>query len=297
MGEPRSPAERPPWSYSHGLSSVPQQARRPIQAGLADSLRPAAVPMSDYEPPTIAANQVRLVGKGGTAETSWEVFQAVLHRMFIGQSNQHTDTTIQCTRRRTANPMSKLSGARAQDAPPRSEGGSVGVGRSAPVEGYGKRPYKNTVCKNGFRWLKYGQKLLTNSKLHREYFRCADSSCPAKKHVEVEPATGRLVSERSTAHNHGAVDLNHSAPPSKCTKRSANSRSIVSGNSSKLSNDRILPSDAATVVSQLSEYIASEISSQQQKLLQSQNGAAAEDHLQEANHTEQLVTQDAVKAQ
>ena len=61
MGEPRSPAERPPWSYSHGLSSVPQQARRPIQAGLADSLRPAAVPMSDYEPPTIAANQVRLV--------------------------------------------------------------------------------------------------------------------------------------------------------------------------------------------------------------------------------------------
>ena len=66
--------------------------------------------------------------------------------------------------------------------------------------------------------------------------------------------------------------------------------------------------DAATVVSQLSEYIASEISSQQQKLLQSvnpvkknkrslshtcwvqQNGAAAEDHLQEANHTEQLVT-------
>ena len=64
MGEPTSPTERRTWSYSHGLSSVPQQARRPIQptqAGLPDNMRPAAVPISGYEPPTIASNQVRLV--------------------------------------------------------------------------------------------------------------------------------------------------------------------------------------------------------------------------------------------
>eukprot|EP00656_Telonema_subtile_P001150 TRINITY_DN1053_c0_g1_i1.p2 TRINITY_DN1053_c0_g1~~TRINITY_DN1053_c0_g1_i1.p2 ORF type:complete len:125 (-),score=6.27 TRINITY_DN1053_c0_g1_i1:172-546(-) len=66
-----------------------------------------------------------------------------------------------------------------------------------------KRAYKATVNSDGYRWLKYGQKFLTNSQLYREYFRCAEHGCSAKKHVEVEPSTGKVVSSSSTVHNHG----------------------------------------------------------------------------------------------
>eukprot|EP00658_Telonema_sp_P-2_P032148 TRINITY_DN23881_c0_g1_i1.p1 TRINITY_DN23881_c0_g1~~TRINITY_DN23881_c0_g1_i1.p1 ORF type:complete len:270 (-),score=38.28 TRINITY_DN23881_c0_g1_i1:292-1101(-) len=62
---------------------------------------------------------------------------------------------------------------------------------------------KTCVNQDGYRWLKYGQKFLTNSQLYREYFKCAEASCTAKKHVEVEPVTGKVVSSTTTDHNHG----------------------------------------------------------------------------------------------
>merc|ERR1711935_18986 len=58
---------------------------------------------------------------------------------------------------------------------------------------------------DGYRWRKYGQKLLVGSQMYREYLRCTHPGCPAKKHVEVVPGTGAVKRLSSTEHNHPAV--------------------------------------------------------------------------------------------
>lgn len=60
---------------------------------------------------------------------------------------------------------------------------------------------------DGYKWRKYGQKLLAGSRLYREYLRCTYAGCPAKKHVEICPTTGEVLahSSNSTQHNHAPV--------------------------------------------------------------------------------------------
>merc|ERR1712196_178955 len=58
---------------------------------------------------------------------------------------------------------------------------------------------------DGYKWRKYGQKLLTLSRLHREYLRCTHPGCPARKRVEVVPETREVVLTTSSEHNHPPV--------------------------------------------------------------------------------------------
>lgn len=102
--------------------------------------------------------------------------------------------TLQLTLHRTFTPGPTLTGAPA----PLSSEGVVPRGPNFVRK-------TGTCQSDGYKWRKYGQKLLTGSKLYREYLRCTYPNCPAKKHVEISPSTGQVKTWSSTKHNHGPV--------------------------------------------------------------------------------------------
>lgn len=128
--------------------------------------------------------RVRLLSEtAGSIECDWEQLQRALLVMYGTPTN----------------------GKNVRSASSGQKRASTGSGDN--VKSCGKQQTSKSHPSDGYRWLKYGQKLLTNSQLYREYFRCAEPDCTAKKHVEVEPRTGRIVSSSSTAHNHPANTL------------------------------------------------------------------------------------------
>merc|ERR1711865_169765 len=70
---------------------------------------------------------------------------------------------------------------------------------------------------DGYRWRKYGEKVLANQNRHRVYYRCTHHNCPAKKRREVDPATGNCDRVVTTQHNHEPppkkIGLQTAAPP------------------------------------------------------------------------------------
>jgi len=146
--------------------------------------------------PSLPSNCVRLIsGKCGTLDAEWEDLQCILIRLY---------------RPRPMMPALPVE---------RKQLHSDGVSNIC------RRSYRCTQNSDGYRWLKYGQKLLTNSQLYREYFRCAHPHCPAKKHVEVEPSTGKIISASSTPHNHTAPVLDSPPPVKKSRKSVSQNRS------------------------------------------------------------------------
>jgi len=116
----------------------------------------------------IACNSVRLTSeRGGSIMVDWVTFHTVVVNMF-------TPTVVSATVTRDQR----------------------GVARQ-----WTGRP-KSQSTNDGYKWRKYGQKLLTASKLHREYLRCTHPGCPARKHIEVVPATREVVATSSSEHNH-----------------------------------------------------------------------------------------------
>ncbi|KAJ6697734.1 WRKY TRANSCRIPTION FACTOR PROTEIN 1-RELATED [Salix purpurea] len=57
---------------------------------------------------------------------------------------------------------------------------------------------------DGYRWRKYGQKMLKGNSFIRSYYRCTSSGCPARKHVEraVGEATSTTITYEGK-HDHG----------------------------------------------------------------------------------------------
>jgi len=170
----------------------PKQQRPQAQEGMGISAGGSGLP-------GLPSNFVRLIsGKCGTLETEWEDLQCILLKMFRPQALQQQASA----------PQAQAQAQKTKAKQLHSDG----------VSNICRRSYRCTQNSDGYRWLKYGQKLLTNSQLYREYFRCAHPCCPAKKHVEVEPSTGKIMSASNTPHNHSAPAIESPAPLKKARK-------------------------------------------------------------------------------
>ena len=54
---------------------------------------------------------------------------------------------------------------------------------------------------DGYRWRKYGQKIIKGAAFPRSYYRCTAPNCPARKHVEGDPKDPGSIAYEGT-HNH-----------------------------------------------------------------------------------------------
>lgn len=68
---------------------------------------------------------------------------------------------------------------------------------------------------DGFRWRKYGQKIIKGAPFPRSYYRCTVANCPARKHVEGDP------NEKSSIAYEG--EHNHEPPAAGTTARAPKS--------------------------------------------------------------------------
>jgi len=140
----------------------------------------------------LAPNRVRLTATDGESlEVDYFVLQVGLFRLFMGPDLEAPPTMP---------PTEYYAGSAKQ---------RKGEGRKWTA-GDGRKWVETTAVtdknSDGYRWRKYGQKLLSTSKLHREYMRCTFPDCPAKKHIEVVPATREVITVSSTEHNHPPVE-------------------------------------------------------------------------------------------
>ncbi|OIT00756.1 PREDICTED: WRKY transcription factor 1-like isoform X1 [Nicotiana attenuata] len=92
------------------------------------------------------------------------------------------------------------------------------------------------IVNDGYRWRKYGQKLVKGNPNPRSYYRCSSAGCPAKKHVERASHDPKLV---VTAYE-GQHD--HDIPPSRTVMQNAagadsNNTTRISGESTPESGE------------------------------------------------------------
>ncbi|KAK6919243.1 WRKY domain [Dillenia turbinata] len=71
------------------------------------------------------------------------------------------------------------------------------------------------IVNDGYRWRKYGQKLVKGNPNPRSYYRCSNAGCPAKKHVERASHDAKVVlTTYEGQHDHGV-------PPSRTVTHNA----------------------------------------------------------------------------
>ena len=140
----------------------------------------------------VPEGRVRLSSPQGHIEVDWTTFENVLFNWFGLQEAQAAEAFKQVAPgpNDTANATNDNNGS---GAPP--EKPTKGTKRA-------RRGKAGDVNMDGYKWRKYGQKLLTFSQKYREYFKCTHPGCPAKKHVEVVPDTGVIIASSSTPHDH-----------------------------------------------------------------------------------------------
>lgn len=65
------------------------------------------------------------------------------------------------------------------------------------------RPFTPAMppSEDGYRWRKYGQKIIKGAAFPRSYYRCTAPNCPARKHVEGDPRDPGSIAYEGT-HNH-----------------------------------------------------------------------------------------------
>lgn len=151
----------------------------------------------------IKYSDVRLIGRFGAIEVDWVTFHSVIVQMF----------TPAALSKQMAAPSSKaMPPAASVSRAPQCVPYRPNTQQKLNDTSQGVLPDRQAIAKNfdgkncdGYKWRKYGQKLLTLSRLHREYLRCTHPGCPARKRVEVVPETREVVLTTSSEHNHPPV--------------------------------------------------------------------------------------------
>ncbi|KAI4370266.1 hypothetical protein MLD38_018633 [Melastoma candidum] len=70
------------------------------------------------------------------------------------------------------------------------------------------------ILDDGYRWRKYGQKAVKNSKHPRSYYRCTHHTCSVKKQVQrLATDTGVVVTTYEGVHNHPCEKMMESLAP------------------------------------------------------------------------------------
>ncbi|XP_015080327.1 probable WRKY transcription factor 32 [Solanum pennellii] len=72
------------------------------------------------------------------------------------------------------------------------------------------------ISSDGYRWRKYGQKMVKGNPHPRNYYRCTSAGCPVRKHIErVVDTTSALTITYKGVHDHDMpVPKKHHGPPS-----------------------------------------------------------------------------------
>jgi len=197
------PTERP---ASHPAAE--RSASQPVE-------RPPP-PAEQQNPPAnndVAEGRVKLSSSKGEVEVDWVTFENVLFNLFAGEESKR-QTVRKVAEKAVSDPNNpdaqkavvQLPGQDKEDTQSKTNVTAATNDDSSRNDG---RPAKRAkrgkafdINADGYKWRKYGQKLLTLSQQYREYFRCSHPGCPAKKHVEVVPETGVIVGSSSTPHNH-----------------------------------------------------------------------------------------------
>ena len=143
--------------------------------GAAPAAAPAAMQaLQALQGPIVDQGLIKLSSGSKSIEVDWVTLQKVILRLFTEDCSQPLNPSAAAPR-----PM---------PVPAADSSTSFKVDRTSSGDGY--------------KWRKYGRKFLTFSRLNRDYYRCTHPGCPAKKHVEVIPDTGEVVTSGSTPHSH-----------------------------------------------------------------------------------------------
>lgn len=174
-------------------------------------------PAGKADPPVheVAEGRVRLSSAQGEVEVDWLTFENVLFNLFAGDDPYNpmraaglaasNPEPIRNPEPQRVNTLQENDDVARTNEESKTNGPARTNEESKPEGRPGKRARRGKafdINADGYKWRKYGQKLLTLSQQYREYFRCSHPGCPAKKHVEVVPETGVIVGSSSTPHNH-----------------------------------------------------------------------------------------------
>jgi len=75
------------------------------------------------------------------------------------------------------------------------------------------RPSAMAPSEDGYRWRKYGQKIIKGAAFPRSYYRCTAPNCPARKHVEGDPKDPGSIAYEGIHNHEPPTGSNRGEPP------------------------------------------------------------------------------------